>query len=285
MTFTTRFAPSPTGPLHLGHAYSALLAQDMAHQAGGRFLLRMEDIDQSRARPQWEAQIYEDLRWLGLTWPEPVLRQSDRLPRYRAALDQLTDMGLTYPCRCNRADIEAAAGAPQEGVPQFGPDGRIYPGTCRARPMSEAAPADVIRLDMAKALHHVAALSFAETGPAHAGDHHLTPERLLAEVGDIILVRRNMASSYHLSVVVDDADQGVTHVVRGEDLFEATFIHVLLQRLLDLPTPVYHHHGLIRDDRGKRLAKRDDARAIAKYREDGLSPQALRQMVGLSPAL
>jgi glutamyl-Q tRNA(Asp) synthetase len=256
----------------------------MAQQAGGRFLLRMEDIDQSRARPRWEAQIYEDLRWLGLRWPEPVLRQSDRLPRYRAALDRLTAMGLTYPCRCKRADIEAAAGAPQEGVPQFGPDGRIYPGTCRTRPMSEAAPTDVIRLDMEQALRHVAELCFVETGPKHAGDHQLTPGRLLREVGDIILVRRNMASSYHLSVVVDDADQGITHVVRGEDLFEATFIHVLLQRLLDLPTPVYHHHRLIRDEGGKRLAKRDDARAIAKYREDGLSPEALRRMVGLPAA-
>lgn len=257
----------------------------MARQADGQFLLRMEDIDQSRARPHWEAQIYEDLRWLGLRWPEPVLRQSDRLPRYRAALDQLTALGLTYPCRCNRADIEAAAGAPQEGVPQFGPDGRIYPGTCRGRSISEAGPTDVIRLDMEKALRHIAPLSFTETGPTHAGDHHLTPVRLLAEVGDIILVRRNMASSYHLSVVVDDADQGVTHIVRGADLFEATFIHVLLQRLLDLPTPIYHHHELIRDEQGKRLAKRDDARAIAKYRADGLSPQELRQMVGLLPAL
>ncbi|MFW8592978.1 tRNA glutamyl-Q(34) synthetase GluQRS [Cribrihabitans neustonicus] len=281
MTFTTRFAPSPTGPLHLGHAYSALLAQDMAAQAGGRFLLRIEDIDQSRARPEWETQIYEDLAWLGLSWPKPVMRQSDRLPRYRAALGQLTEMGLTYPCRCNRTDIEAAAGAPQEGVPQFGPDGRIYPGTCRSRPMANATERDVIRLDMAKAVKTARLRSFTETGSAYAGEHAPDPAQLIETVGDIILVRRNMGSSYHLSVVVDDADQGITHVVRGADLFVATQIHVLLQALLKLPAPVYHHHRLIRDETGKRLAKRDDARAIAKYRAEGATPQDIRQSLDL----
>ena len=281
MTFTTRFAPSPTGPLHLGHAYSALLAHDMAMAEGGQFLLRIEDIDQSRARPQWEDQIYDDLSWLGLRWPWPVMRQSDRLDRYRHALQTLTDMGLVYPCRCNRADIEAAAGAPQEGVPQFGPDGRIYPGTCRHRPMSEAGLQDVLRLNIKKALERIDSISFQETGPTRSGTHALDPKTLLREVGDIILVRRNMGSSYHLSVVVDDADQHITHVIRGEDLFEATQIHVLLQTLLGLPTPVYHHHRLIRDPAGKRLAKRDDARAIAKYRAEGASPQDIRAMVGL----
>ena len=253
----------------------------MAAAAGGQFLLRIEDIDQSRARKQWEEQIYEDLTWLGLTWPQPVMRQSDRLPRYRAALDQLTAMGLTYPCRCNRADIEAAAGAPQEGVPQFGPDGRIYPGTCRPRAMHEAGSHDVIRLNMQKALQAAELRPFTETGPAHEGPHAPDPDQLISAVGDIILVRRNMGSSYHLSVVVDDADQGITHAVRGEDLFEATQIHVLLQSLLGLPTPVYHHHRLIRDEAGKRLAKRDDARAIAKYRAEGASPQDIRGIVGL----
>ncbi|WP_411350930.1 tRNA glutamyl-Q(34) synthetase GluQRS [Leisingera aquaemixtae] len=281
MTFTTRFAPSPTGPLHLGHAYSALLAHDMAVAAGGRFLLRIEDIDQSRSRTAWEAQIYDDLHWLGLTWPQPVMRQSERLPRYRAALDRLTALGLTYPCRCNRADIEAAAGAPQEGVPQFGPDGRIYPGTCRGRQPGEATERDVIRLNMEKAVQTAELRSFTETGPAFEGTHQLDPEQLISTVGDIILVRRNMGSSYHLSVVADDADQGITHAVRGADLFEATQIHVLLQSLLDLPTPVYHHHRLIRDAQGKRLAKRDDARAIAKYRAEGATPQDIRGMVGL----
>lgn len=284
MTFTTRFAPSPTGPLHLGHAYSALLAHDMAAAEGGRFLLRIEDIDQSRARPEWEAQIYEDLAWLGLSWPQPVMRQSQRLPRYRAALDRLTALGLTYPCRCNRADIEAAAGAPQEGVPQFGPDGRIYPGTCRSRTPAEATERDVIRLNMEKAVRTAELRSFTETGTEFAGTHQLEPEQLISSVGDIILVRRSMGSSYHLSVVADDADQGITHAVRGADLFEATQIHVLLQSLLGLPTPVYHHHRLIRDEQGKRLAKRDDARAIAKYRAEGATPQDIRGMVGLPPS-
>ncbi|WP_420002735.1 tRNA glutamyl-Q(34) synthetase GluQRS [Arenibacterium sp. LLYu02] len=281
MTFTTRFAPSPTGPLHLGHAYSALLAADMAARHGGQFLLRIEDIDQSRARPAWEAQIYNDLHWLGLSWPEPVMRQSDRLPRYSAALAQLSAMGLTYPCSCNRADIEAAAGAPQEGVPQFGPDGRIYPGTCRDLDKTKATAQDVIRLNMAAALDRLPRLSFIETSEELGGEISLDPEALLTGVGDIILVRRNMGSSYHLSVVVDDADQGITHVVRGADLFSSTQIHVVLQALLQLPTPQYHHHPLIRDEVGKRLAKRDDARAIAKYREDGASPSDIRRKVGL----
>lgn len=282
MSFITRFAPSPTGPLHLGHAYSALLSHEMAHASAGQFLLRIEDIDQSRARAKWEAQIYDDLHWLGLTWPQPIMRQSDRLPRYAAALHQLSALGLAYPCSCNRADIEAAVGAPQEGVPQFGPDGRIYPGTCRNRAMDTARDTDVIRLNMAKAVAQAGSLSFTETGPLHHGKHLLDPKSLIDEVGDIILVRRNMGSSYHLSVVVDDADQAITHVTRGADLFEATQIHVLLQSLLGLPTPVYHHHDLIRDDAGKRLAKRDDARAIAKYRADGASPMDIRALVGLS---
>ena len=278
-----RFAPSPTGPLHLGHAFSALTAWDHAQAAGGRFLLRIEDIDRQRSKPQWESQIFDDLHWLGLDWPEPALRQSDRMPAYRAALERLWARGLLYPCSCTRRDIEAAASAPQEGVPRFGPDGMIYPGTCRTRP-DPAAPmpeGHVLRLNMALAIKACGPLAFDETGPRHAGPHAPDPARLPAEVGDIVLARREMGTSYHLSVVVDDAHQGVTHVTRGEDLFEATGIHVLLQGLLGLPTPVYHHHRLIRDESGKRLAKRDDARAIAKYRADGASPQDIRRMVGL----
>lgn len=256
-------------------------AYDMAMAKGGRFLLRIEDIDQSRARSAWETQIYEDLSWLGLSWPQPVMRQSDRLPRYRAALEQLTAMGLTYPCSCNRADIEAAAGAPQEGVAQFGPDGRIYPGTCRGRGPDETTGQDVLRLNMEKATRTAELRSFTETGADFEGTYTLDPEQLISTVGDIILVRRNMGSSYHLSVVTDDADQKITHAVRGADLREATQIHVLLQSLLGLPTPIYHHHHLIRDDSGKRLAKRDDARAIAKYRTEGASPLDIREMLGL----
>lgn len=284
MPFITRFAPSPTGPLHLGHAYSALLAWDMARSVHGRFLLRIEDIDHCRARAEWEARIYDDLHWLGLTWPGPVLRQSDRLGRYAAALDRLAAMRLTYPCACRRSDIELAAGAPQEGVPQFGPDGRIYPGTCRSRPMSERGDSDVIRLDMARAVAGLRDVQFTETGPHHAGRYPLDATRLVRNVGDIVLMRRGMGGSYHLSVVLDDADQGITHVVRGRDLFEATPIHVLLQTLLGLPVPVYHHHRLIRDDAGRRLAKRDDARAIARYRADGATPSDIRRRVGLPGA-
>ncbi|MCF6316297.1 MAG: tRNA glutamyl-Q(34) synthetase GluQRS [Marinosulfonomonas sp.] len=282
MTLTTRFAPSPTGPLHLGHAYSALLAYDMAKAAGGQFLLRIEDIDQSRARPEWEAQIYDDLHWLGLEWPEPVMRQSGRMAVYQQALAQIKAKGLLYRCTCNRRDIEAAIAAPQEGVPAaYGPDGMIYPGTCRNldRPDKDAA----LRLDMGETCLYLGALelSFIETGPVHTGQQTITPHELIHSVGDIVLARRDMGTSYHLSVVLDDAAQGITDVIRGEDLFEATKIHVLLQTLLDLPTPTYHHHALIRDDAGKRLAKRDDARAIAKYRADGATPADIRKMIGL----
>ncbi|SDW43295.1 glutamyl-Q tRNA(Asp) synthetase [Ruegeria halocynthiae] len=265
----------------MGHAYSALLAYDFAQCAAGISHLRIEDIDQSRSRPHWEAQIFDDLHWLGLSWPQPVVRQSERLPRYRRALETLINMGLVYPCRCKRTDIETAAGAPQEGVPQFGPDGRIYPGTCRERTLSDAAPDDVLRLDMQKAVKTSNLRTFNETGATHSGTHALNIDALLGTVGDIVLVRRNMGSSYHLSVVVDDADQNITHVVRGEDLFEATQIHVLLQGVLGVPTPVYHHHKLIRDAAGKRLAKRDDARAISLYRQQGASPTEIREMVGL----
>ncbi|WP_096786026.1 tRNA glutamyl-Q(34) synthetase GluQRS [Rhodobacter sp. CZR27] len=271
----TRFAPSPTGPLHLGHAFSALTVWDRA--AGGTALLRIEDIDRSRCRPEWEAQIFDDLHWLGLDWPLPVMRQSERADAYRAALDRLAGMGLTYPCRCSRADIRAALSAPQEGA--TGPDGLIYPGTCRGRSMAEAGPEDTIRLDMAAALRLAGPLRFRETGPAREGWHEVGP--LDRTAGDVVLSRRGFGTSYHLAVVVDDAAQGVTEVVRGEDLFEATAIHVLLQRLLDLPVPDFHHHRLIRDEAGKRLAKRDDARALATYRAEGLAPADIRAMVGL----
>lgn len=275
----TRFAPSPTGPLHLGHAYAALLAGDLAK--GGRFLLRIEDIDRARCTPLWEAQVYEDLYWLGLHWPQPVMRQSERLAEYRAALDRLTTLGVLYPCRCSRGDIRAAISAPQEGAPLVGPDGLVYPGTCRSRTPDQAGPDDALRLDIRKALHLAGPLAFTENGPLRPGQHVPDPDWMILHVGDVVLARRDMGTSYHLSVVVDDAAQGVTLVTRGVDLFDATAIHVLLQRLLDLPTPAYHHHDLIRDDAGKRLAKRDDARAIATYRADGLGPQDIRAMVSL----
>lgn len=284
MNFVTRFAPSPTGPLHLGHAYSAILAHDMAQAEGGTFLLRIDDLDQSRCKPQWEEHIFDDLAWLGLTWPQPVLRQSTRLPRYRDALQILWDQGLVYPCSCSRADIRAAASAPQEGAPLHGPDGVIYPGTCRpTTPPSGPIPDMPLRLDMARALARLDTLpNFTETGCGADGETgQISPQNMQAHVGDVALARPGMGASYHLSVVLDDADQKVTHVVRGQDLFSATQIHVLLQRLLGLPTPVYHHHRLIRDETGKRLAKRDDARAIATYRAEGRSPQDIRSILGL----
>lgn len=275
----TRFAPSPTGPLHLGHAFSALTAWDMAQQAGGTFLLRIEDIDQSRARPRWEAQILDDLAWLGLDWPRPVMRQSDRLSAYGAALDTLWARGLLYPCGCSRRDIAAAASAPQEGAPLLGPDGVIYPGTCRGADRGGNRPAGVLRLDMARALTGLPdPLTWVETGQ---GVQSLGHARMIAGIGDIVLARQGMGTSYHLAVVVDDAAQGVTHVVRGADLREATPIHVLLQHLLALPRPAYHHHRLIRDASGKRLAKRDDARALSLLRAEGATPAGVRAMVGL----
>lgn len=279
----TRFAPSPTGPLHLGHAYAALLAHDMAQGAGGRFVLRIEDIDQSRARPVWEAQIREDLHWLGLTWPEPVMRQSARMRAYEAALDRLWARGLLYPCHCNRRDIQAAISAPQEGAPLHGPDGLIYPGTCRSKTRSGSRPTGcALRLDVAMALRQVAPGRLHYHGSGEdAGQHEISAEHLIRYVGDVVLARRDMGTSYHLSVVIDDAEQAITHITRGADLAAATAIHVLLQALLGLPTPAYHHHRLIRDMTGKRLAKRDDARALAKYRSDGLDPCDIRRMVGL----
>jgi len=300
----TRFAPSPTGPLHLGHAYSAILAHDMARAAGGQFLLRIEDIDRQRSKPEWEAQIYNDLRWLGLSWDGPVMRQSERLPAYSAALETLWARGLLYICTCTRRDIAEALSAPQEGAdPPSGPDGPIYPGTCYGQDRlgltfslrsDHARPREAtLRLDMAFAAgsaceHHVAeggsrwAIQFEETCHSKAtGWNAITREQLVSDVGDVVLARRDMGTSYHLSVVLDDAAQGVTHVTRGADLFEATAIHVTLQKLLELPTPTYCHHRLIRDRDGKRLAKRDDARALAKYRAEGASPADIRRMVGL----
>ncbi len=278
--FVTRFAPSPTGPLHLGHAYSALLAHDMARANKGRFLMRIEDTDISRARPQWEAQIYDDLRWLGLDWQTPILRQSEHLQRYNDALMRLAAMGLIYPCSCRRSDIRAALAGPQEGAPYPGP----YPGTCRHRPMSSRRPGDALRLDLSRALNRLdtALPAFGEVGPARAGRHELDPARISGTTGDAVLGRKEIETvSYVLAAVIDDAAQGITHVIRGEDLFPTTFLQVLLQSLLDLPTPLYHHHHLIRDAAGKRLAKRDDARAIARYRADGACPQDIRALVGL----
>ena len=272
-----RFAPSPTGLLHLGHAYSALLAFDAAVASGGAFLLRIEDIDGPRCDPKFEAQMLEDLRWLGLDWPEPVIRQSDRMASYQEALDRLAKRDLIYPCSCTRKDIQAALSAHQEGDQNFS----VYPGTCRGKKMSEYQTGDAIRLNMARAVALTGTLLFTEIGTLEQQIKSTSPQAMVRLHGDIVLARKDIKTSYHLAVTVDDAKQGVTHVTRGEDMAELTAIHVVLQKLLGYPTPIYRHHRLIRDEKGKRLAKRHDAMAIKKYREDGFSPQDIRRLVGL----
>ena len=282
MAFVTRFAPSPTGPLHLGHAYSAILAHDMARVAGGRFLLRMEDTDLERSKPAFDAQIQDDLTWLGLVWDGPILRQSQHIAYYNDRLEILVPKGLLYPCSCTRSDIRAALAAPQEGV-VF----NVYPGTCRHRSLETRQPGDALRLNLAAALDRLAPadLVFTETGPAHTGSHRINRDQALTQIGDVVLSRKGEdIVAYFLAAALDDARQGVTHVIRGEDLFDFTPVQVILQQLFGLPTPAYHHHRLIRDDQGKRLAKRDDARAISRYRAEGATPADIRRMVGLANA-
>jgi glutamyl-Q tRNA(Asp) synthetase len=252
---TTRFAPSPTGRLHLGHAYSAWFAS----RAGSRFLLRIEDIDQTRARPEFVTAIFEDLAWLGLSWEKPVRVQSQHFDDYRAALGRLQE--FVYPCFCTRADIRASANAPH------GPDGPLYPGTCRSLSSSEradcmASEPYALRLDVVRALASVGALRWHDRA---LGEQRARPEMF----GDVVLARKETPTSYHLSVVVDDALQGVDLVTRGRDLFAATHVHRLLQALLGLPTPEYWHHGLVLGSEGKRLAKRDDAFSVRAWRESG----------------
>jgi glutamyl-Q tRNA(Asp) synthetase len=252
--------------LHLGHAYSALLAYHSARRAGGRFLLRIEDIDFNRSKAAFETQIYEDLRWLGIDWDGPVLRQSERKSDYDDTISKLWDENYLFACSCTRKEI-AITSAPQEGgEPLIGPDGVIYPGTCRNEERSSIASDLALRLNV----HRIESKHFSYSSV----DGTTTPfskADVIDNIGDVVLARKDIGVSYHLAVVLDDAAQGITHVTRGEDLLEATKIHVVLQNILGLPTPVYHHHKLIRDEAGKRLAKRDDARSIKSYRESGLT--------------
>jgi glutamyl-Q tRNA(Asp) synthetase len=263
----------------LGHAYSALTAFEAAQAAGGRFLLRVEDIDGPRCKPAFADAIYDDLAWLGIEWEQPVLFQSDRRDADQKAVARLTDMGLTYRCSCTRKDITTALSAPQEGdLQNFGPDGVIYPGTCRGRVGTQQ---DAIRLDMRKAvaaLDWYKPLEYQEIGEG-SGVQKLDAQTLIKQCGDIVLARKDIGTSYHVAVVVDDAHQGVSHVTRGVDMAPATAIHVVLQRLLGLPTPVYRHHRLIRDQSGKRLAKRYDALAIRTLRDTGWSIEDVRAAV------
>ncbi len=263
----TRFAPSPTGRLHPGHAYSAIRAHDFARRAGGHFLLRIEDIDAGRSRPEFVAGIEEDLRWLGLNWDGDVVRQSSRLDAYRGALGALGAGGLLYPCFCTRADIAQAASAPH------GPEGAVYPGTCRALDPAERT----VRMEREPHAWRIAMdRAVARTGSLHwhdgaAGEIAADPMRF----GDVVLARKDAPASYHLAVTVDDAWQRVTDVVRGADLFEATHIHRLLQALLGLPTPRYHHHPLLLDATGARLAKRRGSESLADLRARCVDPLAL----------
>jgi glutamyl-Q tRNA(Asp) synthetase len=278
VTLRTRFAPSPTGPLHLGHAYSALYGHRLAEAKNGLWLLRIDDLDHSRSKPEWTQQIFDDLRWLGLAWPEPVRFQSQETASYQTALDALARAGVIYPCCCNRADIAQAAAAPQEGVPGFGPDGRIYPGTCRHRSLSQAGVGDALRLNMRKAVKALQKpVTYEEFGTQLSERITLKPEALIAQVGDVVLRRKDQGAAYHLAVVIDDDAQNITDVVRGADLSAATQIHVVLQQLLNIQTPRYHHHALIRDKTGKRLAKRSDSEALSTLRNAGHSAQDITE--------
>lgn len=284
-----RFAPSPNGFLHLGHARSALLNFDLARQSGGRLLLRIEDIDTTRCRPEYEDAIYEDLAWLGLSWEQPVRRQSDHLAVYREAVDRLARDGLLYPAFESRAEIARLVDVKDRaGVWHRDPDGApIYPGTGRQLPLAErdrkissGAPY-ALRLDMAGAIARAGtALSWTEHGTGPEGENGQVPAQ--PELwGDVILARKDTPTSYHLSVVIDDALQGVTHVVRGQDLFRATGVHRLLQDLLDLPPPVYRHHPLVLDEAGQKLSKSTRATALRELRGGGATPAEIRRLVGI----
>lgn len=264
----TRFAPSPTGRLHLGHAYSARVARDLAAKHGGEFLLRHEDIDATRVREEYYQGVEEDLRWLGLRWHGEPLRQTDRLPAYESALEDLKTRGFAYPCFCTRRsiqeEIERMSGAPH------GPEGPLYPGTCRR--LSERERTERIasgeghawRLDAVRAAEATGVLTFRDLRFGL-----ITVDPLL--LGDVVLARKDIGTAYHLAVVVDDGFQEITHVTRGEDLLPSTHVHRLLQSLLDLPEPIYLHHRLVTDDTGKRLAKRHDSLSIAAMRANGMT--------------
>lgn len=283
----TRCAPSPTGYLHAGHAYAAGIAWLRACRTGGRFLLRIEDIDTTRCRPEFTAAVFEDLNWLGLRWEQPVRQQSQHFPDYAAALDRLRQLGLLYPCFCTRKQIQAEIDA--AGRAPHGFEGAVYPGTCRhlgdTERVQRIATGEVyaLRLDIAAACQH------ARGWPLHwhdeeAGPQSVTPELLIQGFGDVVLARKDIPASYHLCVTHDDALQGVTLVTRGSDLFAATHLHRLLQALFGWPVPAYAHHRLLLDDSGERLAKRKNAPMLRDLRAAGITPAAVWRQVGLDPA-
>ncbi|PJI39083.1 tRNA glutamyl-Q(34) synthetase GluQRS [Ferrovibrio sp.] len=288
----TRCAPSPTGYLHLGHAYAAGIGWLRARQAAGRFLLRIEDIDTTRCRPDFTRAIFDDLHWLGLSWEEPVRLQSEHFAEYAVALDSLQRRGLLYPCFCTRKQIQAEIAA--AGHAPHGFEGAVYPGNCRHLSADKraqriaAGEAYALRLDMAAACQHVGP-SNSKTWPLHwqdedAGQQAATPELLVQGFGDVVLARKEIPASYHLCVTHDDALQGITLVTRGSDLFAATHLHRLLQALFGWPVPAYAHHPLLVDDTGERLAKRKNAPALRDLRAAGVTPAAVWQQAGLDPA-
>lgn len=276
-----RFAPSPNGHLHVGHAYSALLNARMAQEQGGLFLIRIEDIDTQRCTDRLVADCLEDLAWLGLVWEQPVMRQSRETKRYRAAAGDLRARGLLYPCFCTRGDILKAAG---ENPPRDADGAILYPGTCRALSREQVTERvakgepHALRLNLSRAASEVDfnALRWRETGDGREADTPADP----AIWGDVVLVRKDIPTSYHLAVVVDDAMQGVTHVVRGRDLYAATAIHRLLQVLLGLPAPVYHHHALIVDAEGRKLSKSAVSTPLRQLRAEGVTPDDIRRRLG-----
>lgn len=283
-----RFAPSPNGFLHLGHARSALLNFDLARQSGGRLLLRIEDIDATRCRPDYEQAIYEDLTWLGIAWEQPVRRQSEHLTLYNEAVDRLAREKLLYPAFESRAEIARLVDEKDrkgpwprdpDGAPVYPGGGKQMPDVERDRKLSTGAPY-ALRLDMAAAVARVGKLSWAEQGAGPQGETGDVPARS-EQWGDVILARKDTPTSYHLSVVIDDALQGVTHVVRGQDLFWATGVHRLLQELLGLPQPVYRHHALVLDEAGHKLSKSSRSTALCELRASGMTPADVRGLVGI----
>jgi glutamyl-Q tRNA(Asp) synthetase len=283
-----RFAPSPNGYLHLGHAYSALLNFDRTRQSGGRFLLRIEDIDPTRCRPEFETAIYQDLAWLGISWETPVRRQSEHFAQHREALEKLAAQGLVYPSFESRAEIaKLVTQREAEGSWPRDPDGApLYPGVAKSLPQGERArllesgAPYALRLDMAAARARAGDLGWIERGQGPDGETGAVAPRPEAW-GDVILARKETPTSYHLAVVIDDALQGVTEVVRGQDLFWSTSVHRLLQRLLGLPQPAYRHHGLVLDAGGRKLSKSGEATGLRELRAGGATPADIRRAVGL----
>jgi glutamyl-Q tRNA(Asp) synthetase len=284
-----RFAPSPNGYLHLGHAFSALLNFDLARQAGGRFLLRIEDIDATRCKPEFETAIYEDLAWLGISWETPVRRQSEHFTEYRAALERLMALGVVYPAFESRAEIARLIAEQEKRAPwPRDPDGApLYPGAARALPpeartrLMQSGALYALRLDMAAACARAGQLNWVERGEGpqcETGTVAADP----AAWGDVIVARKETPTSYHLAVVVDDALQGITEVVRGQDLFWSTSVHRLLQQLLGLPRAPYRHHPLIRDATGQKLSKSTQATGLRELRAAGVTPAEVRRRVGLA---